>query len=91
MPGKETQHQSPLKSPLVLQLLKNREVQLAADAKKNPEGGDYGVQFFARQPTERDFGSMMEWVAVFFQVFWLALFSGIFLLLWIFALKLVGY
>ena len=87
MPGKGTQHQL----PLVLQLLENREAQLAAEAQKNPEGGDHGLRFFTRQPTERDFESVMEWVAVFFRVFWLSLVSGSFLLVWVFSLKLAGY
>ena len=87
MPGKGTQYQS----PLVLQLVKNREVQRAAEAQKNPEVGHHGLQFFTTQPTERLFGLVMEWVAVFFQVFWLALLSGSFLFIWVFVLKLGGY
>ena len=88
MPGKRTQHQL----PLVLQLVKNREEQQAADAQKNSEEGDHGLQFFTRQPTEGvDFGPIMEWVGVFFRLFWLSLLSGSFLLVWVFALKLAGY
>jgi hypothetical protein len=88
MPGKGTQRQL----PLVLQLVKNREEQQAADAQKNSEEGDHGLQFFTRQPTEGvDFGPIMEWVGVFFRLFWLSLLSGSFLLVWVFALKLAGY
>ena len=88
MRGKGTQHQS----PLIVQLVKNREEQLTAEALKNPEDGDHGLQFFTRQPTQRvDFEPIMEWVEVFFRVFWLSLFSGSFLLIWVFALKLAGY
>jgi hypothetical protein len=65
MPGKGTQHQS----PLILQLLKNREEQLAAEA-QNSEAGVHRLQFFTRRSTERgDFGPVMEWVGVFFRVF----------------------
>ncbi len=87
MPGNGTQY----RSPMILQLFKNREVQLAAEAQDNPEGGDHRLEFFTRQPTEGDFESVMEWVGVFFQVFWLALFSGSFLLILILALKFAGY
>ena len=87
MPEEGTQY----RSPMILQLFKNREVQLAAAAQNNPEGGDHRLEFFPREPTERDFESVMEWVGVFFQVFWLALLSGGFLLVWVFALKLAGY
>ena len=87
MPEKGTQY----RSPMILQLFKNREVHLAAEAQNNPEGSDHRLEFFATQPTESDYGSVMEWVGVFFQVFWLALFSGSFLLAWVFALKLAGY
>jgi hypothetical protein len=87
MPGKGTQYQS----PLVLQLVKNREVQRAAEAQKNPEIGDHGLHFFTSQPAERLFGLVMEWVGMFFQVFWLALLSGSFLFIWVFVLKLGGY
>ena len=86
MTGKRTQH----RSPLILQLLNNREAQLAAEAQKNPGGVSPDLQFFG-QSAERDFGSVMEWVEVFFRVFWLSLVSGSFLLIWIFALKLAGY
>jgi hypothetical protein len=88
MPGKGTQHQS----PLIVQLVKNREEQLAAEAQKNPGEGDHGLQFFTRQPTQRvDFKPVIEWVGVFLRVFWLSLLSGSFLLVWLFALKLAGY
>jgi hypothetical protein len=88
MPGKRTPHQS----PLIVQLVKNREEQLVAQAQKNPEAGDHNLQFFTRQPTQGvDFELAMEWVGVFFQVFWLALLSGSFLFFWIFVLKLAGY
>ena len=86
MTGKGTQH----RSPLILQLLNNREAQLAAEAQKDPGGVNPDLQFFG-QSAERDFGSVMEWVEVFFRVFWLSLVSGSFLLIWIFALKLAGY
>jgi hypothetical protein len=85
MLGKGTQHQS----PMILQLVKNREEQLKA---KNLEENNQGLRFFASQPTEKvDFGPVMEWVGVFFRVFWLALLSGSFLLIWVFSLKLAGY
>jgi hypothetical protein len=88
MPGKGTQHQS----PLILQLLNNREEQRTADAQRNSQERDHGLQFFTRQPTEGvDFGPVMEWVGVFFRVFSLSLVSGSFLLAWVFALKLAGY
>ena len=88
MPGKGTQHQS----PLIVQLVKNREEQRAAESQTSSEERDHGLQFFTRQPTERvDFGRVMEWVGVFFQVFWLALLSGSFLFVWVFALKLAGF
>jgi hypothetical protein len=80
MPGKRTPHQS----PLIVQLVKNREEQLVAQAQKNPEAGDHNLQFFTRQPTQGvDFELAMEWLGVFFQVFWLALLSGSFLFFWI--------
>ena len=88
MPDKGTQHQS----PLIVQLVKNGEEQLAAELKKNPKVGDDGLQFFTRRPTQTvDFEPVMEWVGVFFRVFWLSLLSGSFLSVWIFALKLAGY
>ena len=87
MPGEETQY----RSPMILQLFKNREVQLAAEAQNNPQGGDHRLEFFPRQPTEGDFESVMEWIGVFFQVFWLALLSGGFLLVLVSALRLAGY
>jgi hypothetical protein len=83
MPGTGTQY----RSPLILQLVKNREEQQAADAEP-----DHRLQLFARQPTEEvDFGPVMEWVGVFFRVFWLAVFSGSCLLVWVFVLKLAGF
>jgi hypothetical protein len=86
--GKGTQYQS----PLIVQLVKNREEQLTAEAQKNPETGDHDPPFLTRQPTQRiDFGPVMEWVGVFLQVFWLSLLSGSFLFLWVFVLKLAGY
>src|SRR6266851_5217304 len=57
MPGNGTQY----RSPMILQLFKNREVQLAAEAQDNPEGGDHRLEFFTRQPTEGDFESVMGW------------------------------
>jgi hypothetical protein len=85
MLGKGTQHQS----PMILQLVKNREEQLKA---KNLEENNQGLRFFASQPTERvDFGPVMEWVGVFFGFFWLTLLSGSFLLIWVFSLKLARY
>jgi len=87
MPEKGTQY----RSPMILQLFTNREEQLSAEAQNNPEGGDHRLEFVAMQPTESDYGSVMEWVGVFFQVFWLALFSGSFLLVLTLALKLAGY
>ncbi len=87
MPGNQTQY----RSPMILQLFRNREVQLAAEAQNNLEGGDHSLEFFPRQPAERDFGSVMEWIGVFLQVFWLALLSGGFLLVLISALKFAGY
>jgi hypothetical protein len=87
MPGTGTQYQS----PMILQLLKNREEQRAAETQRNSEQRDHLLQFFTRQPTERvDFGPVLEWVGVFFQVFWLALLSGSFYLVLVFALKLYG-
>ena len=88
MPGKGRQR--PL--PLVLQLVKNREEEQAADAHKNSEERDHSLQFFTGQPKEGvDFEPIMEWVGVFFRLFWLSLFSGSFLLVWVFVLKLAGY
>ena len=88
MPGKGTQHQL----PLVVQLVKNREAQQAADAQNNPEERHHGPQFFTGQPTEAvDFALVMEWVGVFFRVFWLSVFSGSFLFIWVFVLKMAGF
>jgi len=87
MPEKGTQY----RSPMILQLFKNREVQVAAKAQDNPEGGDHRLEFFTRQPPKSDFGSVMEWIGVFLQVFWLALLSGGFLLVLVSALRLAGY
>jgi hypothetical protein len=88
MVGKGTQYQS----PMILQLINNREEQLATES-RNLEENDRGLRlFFTSQPTERvDFGPAIEWIGVFFRVFWLALLSGSFLLVWIFVLKLAGY
>jgi len=75
MPGKGTQH----RLPLVLQLVKNREEQRAADTQKNSEEGDYGLQFFTRQPTEGvDFGPVLAWVGVFFRLFGFPCFPVVF-------------
>jgi hypothetical protein len=88
MPGTGTQYQS----PMILQLFKNREEQRAAEAQINSEQRDHGLQFLARQPTERaNFGPVMEWVGVLFRLFSLSLVSGSLLLVFLFALKLVGY
>jgi hypothetical protein len=85
MPGRETQHQS----PLILQLVKNREEQRAANAQKNSGERDHDRQFFTTELTEGlDFESIMEWVGVFLSLFWLALLSGGFLFVWVFVLKL---
>ena len=87
MVGKGTQYQS----PMILQLVQNHEEQLAAEP-RNFDENDEGLPFFASQPTERvDFSPVIEWIGVFFKVFWLALLSGSFLLVWIFVLKLAGY
>ena len=87
MPGEETQY----RSPMILQLVKNREEQPATEV-QNLEANDHSFRFFTSQRSKRiDFGSVIEWVRVFFQVFWLALLSGSFLLVWVFALKLAGY
>jgi hypothetical protein len=88
MPGTGTQYQS----PMILQLLKNREEQRAAETQRNSEQRDRRLQLFTRQPTDRvDFGPAMEWVGVFFRLFSLSLFSGSLLLVFLFALKLAGY
>ena len=88
MPGKGTRYQS----PLILQLVKNCEEQRKADAQKHSEERDHGLQFFTRQPKEEvDFEPVMEWVGVFFRLFWLSLLSGSLFLVWVFALKLAGY
>ena len=88
MPGKATQYHLPMH----LQLVKNREEQWVAEAQRNPEEGDQGLQPFAKRTTGRiDFRPVMEWVEVFFRVFGLSLFSGSLLLIWIFVLKLAGY
>ena len=80
------------RSPLILQLVKNSEDQQADDAEQNSEQPDHRLQLVARQSTEEvDFGPVMEWVGVFFQVFWLAVFSGSCLLVWVFVLKLAGF
>ena len=88
MPGKGTQYQL----PLVVQLVKNREEERADDAQKNSEERYHGLEFLTRQPIERtDFGPVIEWVRVFFSIFWLALLSGSFLVAWLFVLKLAGF
>ncbi len=87
MPGTGTQ----LHTPLILQLLKNREAQLAAEALKNPGQNDHAIQFFRMPTTDENFEPIIEWVGVFFRVFGLSLFSGIFLMLWVLALNLAGY
>jgi hypothetical protein len=82
MRAKGTQHPS----PLILQLVKNREEQRVADAQI------HNLEFFTMQPIEGvDFGPVMEWVRVFFSVFWLSLLSGSFLFVWVFALKLASF
>ena len=79
-------------SPLILQLIQNREEQQAADAPKNPEERHDGPPVFAEEATEgADLELGMEWVGVFFRVFWLAVFSGGFLFVWIFVLKMAGF
>ena len=88
MPGRGTHY----RSPLILQLVKNSEDQQADDAEQISEQPDHRLQLFTQQPTEEaDFGPVMEWVGVFFQVFWLAVFSGSCLLVWVFVLKLAGF
>ena len=83
MPGKGARHQM----PLVFQLIKNREEQ-----QENSEGRHHCLAFFTRQPTEGiGFEPVMEWVRVFFSVFWLSMLSGSFLFVWVFALKLAGF
>jgi hypothetical protein len=87
MAAKGTQYQL----PLVAKLVKNREDQQAADAQKNFEERDGGLHL-QRQPTDRvEFGTVMEWVGVFFRVFWLSVFSGSFLFIWVFVLKMAGF
>jgi len=76
---------------MILQLFRNREVHLAAEAQNDPEEADHRLEFWTRQPTESDYGSAREWIGVFLQVFWLALLSGGFLLVLTSALKLAGY
>ena len=88
MPRTGIRHQS----PLILQLIQNREEQQAADAPKNPEERHDGAPFVAEQATEgADLELVMEWLGVFFRVFWLAVFSGGFLFVWIFVLKMAGF
>ena len=88
MPRTGIRHQS----PLILQLVQNREEQQAADAPKNPEERHHGPPFFAEQATEgADLELVMEWVGVFFRVFGLAVFSGGFLFVWVFVLKMAGF
>ena len=81
-----------LHSPLILQLVQNREAQWVADAQENLGDHDPDPPFFTRQQTDdANLEQMIEWVAVFFQVFWLAVFSGSFLITFLFALKMAGY
>jgi len=88
MPAKGTRYQL----PLVLQLVQNHEEQQAAEVQKNSEERNHGLQFFTRQPKENfDFEPVIEWVGVFFRIFWLSLLSGSLYLIWVFALKLAGY
>jgi hypothetical protein len=87
MPEEGTQYQS----PLVLQLVKNREAEQAAEAQKNPGLGDHGLQLITQALTEGYFALATEWIGVFFRVFWLSLFSGCFLFIWVFVLKLAGF
>jgi len=89
MPGKGTQYHQ---LPLVVQLVKNREEQRAADAQDNSEERYRGLELFTRQPIEGiDFEPIMEWVRVFLSVFWLSLLCGGFLFVWVFVLKLSGF
>ena len=75
-----------------MQLVQNREEQQAADAPKNPEERHDGPPFVAEQATEgADLELIMEWVGVFFRVFGLAVFSGGFLFVWVFVLKMAGF
>ena len=88
MPRTGIRHQS----PLILQLVQNREEQQAADAPKNPEERHHGAPFVAEQATEgADLELVMEWVGVFFRVFGLAVFSGGFLFVWVSVLKMAGF
>jgi hypothetical protein len=88
MPEKGTRYQS----PLIFQLVKNREEQQVPDPQKNPEERHEGLRFFAEQSTEgADLELVIEWVGVFFRVFWLAVFSGSFLFVWVFILKMAGF
>jgi len=82
MPRTGIRDQSPL----------NREEQQAADAPKNPEERHDGPPLVAEQATEgADLELIMEWVGVFFRVFGLAVFSGGFLFVWVFVLKMAGF
>jgi len=66
MAGKGTQYQL----PLVAKLVKNREDQQAADAQKNFQERDGRLQFFRGNPPDGvEFGTVIEWVGVFFRVF----------------------
>jgi hypothetical protein len=87
MSEERTQYQS----PLVLQLVKNREAEQAVEAQKNPRLGDHGRQLFSLAPTEGYLVLVTEWIGLFFRVFWLALLSGCFLFIWVFVLKLAGF
>ena len=74
MPEEGTQYQS----PLVLQLVKNREAEQVAEAQKNPGLGDHGLQLFTQVPTEGYFALLMEWIGLFFRVFGLPCFQVVF-------------
>ena len=88
MPKKGTQYQL----PLIMQLVKNREEERAAATQENSEKRDHGLGFLTRPPMEGiDFGPVIEWVRIFFSIFWLALLSGSLLVLWVFVLKLAGF
>ena len=88
MPANRTRYQL----PLVLQLVQNHEEQQAAEAQKNSEEPNHGLRFFTGQPKEGfDYDPVMEWVGVFFRIFWLSLLSGSLFLIWVFALKFAGY
>jgi len=93
MPGKETQYQLPLPQlPPLVQLVKNREEQRAADAQKGFEEPDHSLEFFRGQPIEGiDFDPIIGWMRVFLSISWLSLLSGSFLFIFLFVLKLFGF